>query len=82
MYFGSARFLRSSSSVAELSRCGQPGQKVGVRATTFFVEHCQLGLAGLAEAIQFGWSAGHCAIAAGFRSVAWISGMSFCASTE
>ena len=33
MYFGSARFLRSSKSVAELSRCGQPGQKVGVRAT-------------------------------------------------
>ena len=34
MYFGSARFLRISSSADELSRCGQPGQNVGVRETT------------------------------------------------
>ncbi len=54
MYFGSARFLRISSSVAELSRCGQPGQKVGVRAIDLVVEDLQSGFAGLADAGQLG----------------------------
>ena len=82
MYFGSARFLRSSSSAAELSRCGQPGQNVGVRETIFSSNHLRASACWPCGCDPARRVSRPLRSSAGISSVALISGMRICASTE